>query len=869
MTATDLRTNDQVSPLATTRSPTFSWHLAPGATESAPSGCRVLVHTKAGALVWDSGHRPGTAQRLVYAGPEFAPDTDYFWQVGLSDGSDTIDRWSARASFGSGLRDEDWQAHWIRRGTPESPGQPEEWALARATVSVAGTLTRARLYASASHHYRVHVNGQEVGNASSFGYPGEGFYNAYDVTTALIGADQATLAATVHWYGPGQGRAAGQPGLLMQLSLRYSDGSSATFGTDASWKITEGPYRQAGFRNDEGDTVEHLDATRMHPGWTRTGFDDGSWPDAVSLGRHPAHPFTRLTAQETTVSEQYRPAVRLLIARDGTLVADFGCVLPARPVVRFNDGRAGVVARLRGGYSLDDSGRVSTSKLQTQGTDLGFPYTLRDGAQEYCAVTHLGLRYLEVAGVDAGTVASVGAVVVHAEHPSRGTLISSNPELNQVLDLLRDSALLGVQEQFVDTPTREKGQFLADAANISYATMTLFGERTFTRKALREFAASARRYWTQPEELGRYNAVYPNGDGKREIPDFSLMMVERSLEYYRQSGDRELMDELYPALRHTADYVLRNVSTTGPTAGLVTELSGGSGPYLHGIVDWPAPGRFGYDMLTAARTTVNAQSYGVLTGVAELARLLDRAEEECAFYEAAAAVNDRLRVNGRLVDGLGADGTPSEHASQHATSFALSTGITPPHLWQSDADILVDLGMGQGPLTVHRLFRALLRAGRTEAVLDLLTNAEQPGWARIIRAGGTFTWEAWELVEGTDYSQSHAWSASVLKEIIEYLVGIRIMEPGAARLLLEPPVCSLEAMRGWVPTQRGDVMLDWRRDGGLFHVEADVPAGTHAVLRLPAATYLVSGPETYVSAPWANLSLGPGHWIVKTARLAV
>ena len=81
--------------------------------------------------------------------------------------------------------------------------------------------------------------------------------------------------------------------------------------------------------------------------------------------------------------------------------------------------------------------------------------------------------------------------MIHAEHPAEGSFHSSDHTLNRVFTLLRDSALLGVQEQFVDTPTREKGQFLGDAANISYATMALFGERHFTAKALREFAGSA------------------------------------------------------------------------------------------------------------------------------------------------------------------------------------------------------------------------------------------------------------------------------------------------------------------------------------------------------------------------------------------
>jgi alpha-L-rhamnosidase len=55
--------------------------------------------------------------------------------------------------------------------------------------------------------------------------------------------------------------------------------------------------------------------------------------------------------------------------------------------------------------------------------------------------------------------------------------------------------------------------------DISMATMAGYGERRLTRKAIREFVASQRRYWPD----GRLNAVYPNGDGKRDIPDYTEM----------------------------------------------------------------------------------------------------------------------------------------------------------------------------------------------------------------------------------------------------------------------------------------------------------------------------------------------------------
>lgn len=303
-----------------------------------------------------------------------------------------------------------------------------------------------------------------------------------------------------------------------------------------------------------------------------------------------------------------------------------------------------------------------------------------------------------------------------AATPGEESFSSSDATLDAVFKLLRDSALYGVQEQFVDKPTREKGQFLAEAVSISYATMSLFWEHADTAQALREVGWSAVRYWTCGEDKGRCNAVYPNGDGKRDIPDFSFMIPEWAEEYHLRTGDLALLRELLPHLCSTADYALRYIPAEGPTAGLVTTLGGGSGPYLHGIVDWPEPGRFGYDMECAAKTTVNVQAYSALMATVRLCGLAG--EEEAAIRYASSArwladaIRARLRVDGVMVDGLHADGTPSAHASQHATSFPLSLGITAPDLASVDARRVAAMGMQQGPLTVHGLVRALLSQGR-------------------------------------------------------------------------------------------------------------------------------------------------------------
>ncbi|TLM84591.1 family 78 glycoside hydrolase catalytic domain [Pseudarthrobacter sp. NamE5] len=761
-------------------------------------------------------------------------------------------------------------AHWA---STTAHRQPDEWTLFRTSVELKGMVRRARLFVAANHHAQLSLAETHCLSTTSFGYPGEGYYDAADVTALLAAQPLDTpvpLTALLHWYGPGQGRAAGLPGLLVHLSVHYTDGRREVFGSGADWSAGEAPYRQSGYRNDEGDPVEHLDgqAAAALAAALSSAMDD--MPAAISYGSHPTLEFPRVHPRRTFIADEFVAPKAFLTADDGTLVADFGQVLPGRPEVDFLDGVPGRTLMIRAGYGLRPDGRVDAGKTASQNTDMSFPYTQAAGPQQFRASVHLGFRYLELPFVQAADLSKVGAVVVHGRHPGEGSFSSSDATLDAVFKLLRDSALYGVQEQFVDTPTREKGQFLADAVNISYATMSLFGEHAYTAQALREFGWSAVRYWTTGEDKGRYNAVYPNGDGKRDIPDFSLMIPEWIEEYHLRTGDLALVRELLPHLCSTADYALRYIPAEGPTAGLVTTLGGGSGPYLHGIVDWPEPGRFGYDMECAAKTTVNVQAYSALMATARLCGLAG--EEEAAIRYASSArqladtIRTRLRVDGVMVDGLHADGTPSAHASQHATSFPLSLGITAPDLAFVDARRIAAMGMQQGPLTVHRLVRALLSQGLTDAVLDLLTNKDQPGWARLLERGATFTWEAWDLVEGTDYSQSHAWSASVVKEIFEHLLGVRYTSAAGAELLIEPPVCRLEHARGSVPAASGCVEASWQREGGLMRLECTIPPGVTAVVRLPAGSYAVaSGRE----GPTADAAVvPPARESAGTARLS-
>src|SRR5205085_9844157 len=141
---------------------------------------------------------------------------------------------------------------------------------------------------------------------------------------------------------------------------------------------------------------------------------------------------------------------------------------------------------------------------------------------------------------------AIAAVVQHTDvdRSLAATFDCSEPGVTAVFALAMRSALLSSQWQFLDTPTREKGQFLADAVNVSLALMGGHGDRALTRKAIAELVASGRRYWPD----GRVNAVYPNGDGRRDIPDFTARLPGWVWEHFLQTGDLATLAVAHPTM---------------------------------------------------------------------------------------------------------------------------------------------------------------------------------------------------------------------------------------------------------------------------------------------------------------------------------
>jgi Bacterial alpha-L-rhamnosidase 6 hairpin glycosidase domain/Alpha-L-rhamnosidase N-terminal domain/Bacterial alpha-L-rhamnosidase C-terminal domain len=593
-------------------------------------------------------------------------------------------------------------------------------------------------------------------------------------------------------------------------------------------------------------TVKVASVADMHVG-------DEITVDAPADGYGAGHPETRtITAVGTT-------------GPDGT-----GVTLD-RPLTRAH--AAGVWVQ---------NSRSGTSALDTQGSNMRFFYTEKAGRQVAQPLLYWGWRYIEIS--DPGeklTAADITAVVQNTDVPAGGaaTLDSSNPELDAVFGLMQRSALQSEQNTFVDTPTREKGQFLGDSVDESYASMESLDERSLTREAIVDFMHSQARYWPN----GALNAVYPNGDAKRDIPDYTEMFPDWVMRYYQLTGDTTLLAQAYQTMRNVADYVDAAIGADH----LVYQLPGGSGPYQYGIIDWPAPMR--YDTVVTdngAETVVNAIAVGANRAVAQAAAVLGHGTDASTYGgqadSLATAVDAQLRDTGT---GLYSDGlatgtlTPIDNYSEHAQTYAVDYGIAPPSDYSTLGNYITSQGMRQGPMDLRQLETALRLTDRSDTLVSLLTDPDSDGPAKVLAEGGTFLWEDWDpgcttvapctgsaVSQSDNTSFSHGWGSSGIVDVLEGLLGIQVTGVGARSVTIAPPDKGLAHASGSESTERGPVRVDWTHTRQGYDLGVDVPDNVTATVELPVASgtrYTTTGAGdahlVRISGGRAVYTVGSGH----------
>ena len=265
---------------------------------------------------------------------------------------------------------------------------------------------------------------------------------------------------------------------------------------------------------------------------------------------------------------------------------------------------------------------------------------------------------------------------------------------------------------------------------------------------------------------------------------------------------------------------------------------------IRDVVDWP-PGSFtkggtgerdNHETLPI-NTVVNAFHCHTLRLMARMASDLGRADDAKRFADRAERVSASIQA--LLFDskrGIYIDGEGSRHASLHSNMFMLAFDLVPAAHRESVKAFVKSRGMACSVYGAQHLLEALYLNGEDETALDLMTATHDRSWWNMMQVGSTITLEAWDLRYKNNLDWNHAWGAAPANIIPRYVLGVRPLEPGFGRALIQPQPGSLTHASGIVPTTLGGVVVSLSRDEGKpFTLSVEIPVGMRARAGIPAA----------------------------------
>jgi hypothetical protein len=853
--------------------PALGWNLEapPGAVRNLrQSAYRLLVASSAGGLaqrtadVWDSGRAASAAfWQIPYAGPPLQSHTTYYWQAQVWNGDGTPGPWSKPARFTTGLLAAgDWSAKWIAAEPDRSPSSqarenqgellsdlPPPLPVFRHDFTLRGPVSSALLFVSGLGQYEVHLNGANVTdtvlNPGWTDYRKAVPYDTYDVRRLLRPGANAfgVLLGNGMYNVQGVKGSFGQPKLLLQLEVRYADGGTERFVSDRSWLTHSGPVTYSSIYGGE-----FFQANALAQGWDLPGFQPRGWQASLEVSG-PGGALTASQSEPMIVAQAYTP-VRITHPRPGVAVYDLGQNMSGWPAIVVR-GPAGSSVKLRPGELLASDGTVSQHSADASAEKpVLFQYKLRGSAEAenwHPRFSYYGFRYVEVttqpaaAGGALPQLLSLRGEFVHARAPVVGRFASSDPLFNRIHTLIDRAVLSNLASVVTDCPSREKLGWLEQTYLNASTILLNYGESGLYEKMSRDMTGAQLADGMMPSIAPEYVA-FVNEQGRstafRDSPEWGSALILSPWALYQLTGNRQPLEQSYPAMRRYAAY-------------LASRASGGLLDY--GLGDWfdIGPGQPGESQLTSKFVTATGTYYEDLRVLSQAASLLGHAHDAADYAAQAAAVRDAF--NARLFH---PQTNQYDRASQTANALPLALGMVPAGHEQAVLDNLVaDIHahgdhVTAGDIGFHYVVRALTDYDRSDVLAAMLARTDSPSYGYQLAKGATTLTEAWDTNPAG--SQNHFMLGHGEEWFYRGLAGLSIdmARPPADALTLAPSLLpTLTSASASYLSPMGWVSVAWHRSDKAAAVDITVPAGAQALLRLPAASAWMESGKQAAQAP--------------------
>lgn len=786
--------------------------------------------------------------------------TDGTTETIVTDNSWKLSKTERAGWYGSSYDDSGWSAADQQVSFGESPwgsGVSLEPTGGRAAVmlrkefQVKKEIKEAYAYICGLGFFELTVNGRlpddSVLNPFTTQYNKRVLYRTFDVTELLKQGGNAVgveLGNSYYneiggvWNWP-TAKWRDDPKLLINLEIKYTDGTSDMVVSDTDWTVTsDGPITSNSMYY--GDTY---DARKEQPGWNSTGFDDSGWQKAAVVDAPEGVLSSQMKAPVKRVAE-YPPKEIKKLANGSYILTAPEMTAGWIKLVNINE-QAGKKITITYGQRLNTDGTVKRYGGADGEISNWWPHAYIQQDNYICKGTgnesyepkfsFKGHQYIQIDGYSGELTAD--DVTIYRTSNDVDTISefeSSNPLFNQLHGMMRAAMANNFQGEHCD-PVLEKNGWTGDA-NVSLGSLMYNFDMTgslpgwiqvmedcFDQYGTVPVMAPTADWWIDNSAV--WNTLYVYG-------------VEGLGNYF---GTGEYAEKQYDTMRK---YALKQIG----------ELGGNGWVWYDGqLGDWVSPiggtdpnVQYNENISEGSGITGTAFVYGVLDYMARLAGSLGKTADAAEYREAMGKVYSAFQTKFYKADkGYYETNTWSQIGTrtryrQTDNLVPLAFGLVPEeHVESVVANLIKDIEekdyhLDTGCVGTRYILPVLCDYGYEDVAYKIATQTTYPSWGFWVENGATSTWEMWEA---TSRSFDHYFLGTYDEWFYSHLAGITDIENGYESFTVKPGLIGdLTYVNASVDTVRGKLSVNWQRNqDDTATVKLTVPFGSTAQVLLPAA----------------------------------
>ncbi len=488
-----------------------------------------------------------------------------------------------------------------------------------------------------------------------------------------------------------------------------------------------------------------------------------------------------------------------------SVLLDFGCEIHGglKILQWTEDTGRGAKIRIRFGESVTEAMSEIGGSTNATNDHARRDFHTEIGMLSMNCLGETGFRFVRIDLLEETTIRlkSILAVFVYKDVPYRGSFRCSDQLLERIWMTGAYTVHLNMQEYIWDGIKRDRLVWVGDMHPEVLTIRAVFGVDDSVERSL---------------ELIRKDTPLPgwmNG-----MATYSMWYVMIVYDWYYYTGNLTWVRGQAKYLKGLAKQLSDSIDEAGKSA------------YPEGrFLDWPS-----HDKPHVVDAGMQAIHYMAAERLAELFHILGEPEMETCCR--------------RDMDRLKAYATDHEGAKQAAALLVLA-GL-------ADAEKINQEVLGKGG-AVHistymgyYILAARAMAGDYKGCLDCIRDY----WGGMLFLGATTFWEDFDMewlenaapidrfpkegevdvhgtygrycYEGYRHSLCHGWASGPTAWMTDYILGIRILEPGCKKIGISPHLGDLEWAEGTYPTPLGDLTVKvWKDENGKVVCDAKAPEG--------------------------------------------